>query len=48
MPLADGDVYGKYDTRIGEVIWHDHYKAVSEYIHQEMCIDAYVRLVIMD
>ena len=20
MPLADGDVYGKYDTRIGEVI----------------------------
>ena len=29
-PLADADVYGKYDTRIGDVIWHDHHKAVSE------------------
>ena len=48
MPLADGDVYGKHGTWIGEVIWHDQHKAVSEYIHQEMCIDTCVRLVMMD
>ena len=48
MPSADDDGYGKYDTKIGEVIWHGHHKAVSEYIHWEMCIDTCIRLVMMD
>ena len=48
MPLMDDDAQGKYDTRIGEIIWHGHHKAVSKYINQEQCINTCVRLEMMD